>query len=155
MTVEAKRINAEPSLEPNRSQDMKSRFVGVLAAILLSVGASAAFAQSSPAPSPTPIALPTVPPHTDPIVQTIINAVAGQVKADMGWSDNRARGQVTYFHRFDMQLRFANGTYRTVHLHQGTVINPRGYSIQDGDHLDIQGPMNSDGSINANVITKI
>lgn len=136
---------------------MKSRFVGVFAAILLSIGASAALAQSAPAPAPTstPVVLPTVPPHTDPILQAIINAAAGQVKASMGWNNDRARGTVTYFHRYDMQLRFGNGTYRTVHLHQGTVINPRGYSIQQGDYLDVQGPLNSDGSVNANVITKV
>ena len=132
---------------------MKSRFVGIFAAVLLSLGASAAFAQSTPTPSPAPVALPTMPPNTNPIVQTVINAIAGRVKADYGWDANRARGTVTYFRRFDMQVRFASGQYRTIHLHQGTVINPRGTTIHEGDRVDIAGQGNSDGSLNANTIT--
>ena len=138
---------------------MKSRFAGVFAAVLFSIAGTAAFAQSTPTPAPTtaPVVLPTVPPNTNPVVQSIINAVigtvAGQVKSSYGWEPNRARGVVTFYKRFDMQVRFANGTYRSVHLHQGTVINPRGYSIKEGDRVDIQGQGNSDGTLNANQIT--
>lgn len=129
---------------------MNSRIVGLCAAVLLTVVAPAAFAQSTPSASPS--ALPTIPPNTNPIVQSIINAVAGQVKAGFGWEQNRAIGQVTFFHRFDMQVRFSNGQYRTVHLHQGTVINPRGTSIQNGQHVDVKGQGQSDGSLNADSI---
>ncbi|GAC1388721.1 MAG: hypothetical protein NVSMB31_03280 [Vulcanimicrobiaceae bacterium] len=98
-----------------------------------------------------------MPPGTNPMVQSIINAVigsvAGRVKADYGWEPNRARGVVTFFKRFDMQVRFSNGSYRTVHLHQGTVINPRGTSIKEGDRVDVQGQQVSDGSLNADQIT--
>jgi len=79
--------------------------------------------------------------------------LAQRVKADYGWEPNRARGVVTYFRHYDMQIRFANGTYRNVHLHQGTVINPRGAPINVGNRVDIQGQMNGDGSLNANVVT--
>ncbi|GAC1498082.1 MAG: hypothetical protein NVS1B14_00900 [Vulcanimicrobiaceae bacterium] len=133
---------------------MKLRAIGLLAA-LFSLGSVAAFAQGSPAPAPTasPAALPTIPPKTDPWVQILINAAAGQVKSAYGWDANRADGVVTYYRRYDLQMRFANGTYRTVHLHRGTVINPRGASIHEGQRIDVQGQGLSDGSLNANVIT--
>lgn len=135
---------------------MKSRFVGLCAAVLFLVAASAAFAQSTPAPSSTPVALPTMPPNTNPVIQSIINAaigsVASSVKAGYGWEPNRAIGTVSYFRRFDMQVKFANGQYRSIHLHQGTVINPRGTSIQEGQHVDVRGQGNSDGSLNADSI---
>lgn len=135
---------------------MKTRFVGLCAAVLFSVAATAALAQSTPAPSSTPVALPTVPPSTNPMIQSIINAaigsVASSVKAGYGWEQNRAIGTVTFFKRFDMQVRFANGQYRTVHLHQGTVINPRGTSIQAGQNIDVRGQGVADGSLNADSI---
>lgn len=129
---------------------MNSRFVGLCAAVLLLAATPASFAQSTPAPSPA--VLPTIPPNTNPIVQSIINSVASQVKANFGWEQNRAIGQVTFFHRFDMQVKFGNGQYRTIHLHQGTVINPRGASIGEGQHVDVKGQGQSDGSLNADSI---
>jgi len=131
---------------------MKSRFFGAATAILFALAGAVGMAQTPP-PASTPIALPTVPPTVNPIVQSVINALGSRVKADFGWEPNRARGVVTYFRRFDMQVRFANGTYRDVHLHQGTVINPRGATIAAGSRVDVQGQMNSDGSLNANVIS--
>jgi hypothetical protein len=125
---------------------MKSRFFAAAAAILFALGSATAVAQ-------TPPAAPTLPPSTNPILQTVIDAVARRIKSDYGWEPNRARGVVTYFRRFDMQIRFANGTYRDVHLHQGTVINPRGATPDVGSRVDVQGQMNTDGSLNANVIT--
>ncbi|MBV9150098.1 MAG: hypothetical protein JO024_09540 [Candidatus Eremiobacteraeota bacterium] len=129
---------------------MKARFFAAATAVLFLLAGALVSAQTTPAP--TPVALPTVPPTVNPIVQSVINALAGRVKADFGWEPNRARGVVTYFRHYDMQIRFANGTYRDVHLHQGTVINPRGASIEVGNRVDIQGQMNGDGSLNANVI---
>lgn len=131
---------------------MRSRFFGAAAAILFALAGATALADT-PAPAPTPIALPSVPPNVNPILQTVINALAGRIKADYGWEPNRARGVVTFFRRYDMQVRFANGTYRDVHLHQGTVINPRGATLNIGDRVDVQGQMNTDGSLNANAIT--
>jgi len=130
---------------------MKSRFFGAAAAVLFALGGALASAQTA-TPAPAPVAVPTMPPGINPVLQTVINALATRVKADFGWEPNRARGVVTYFRRYDMQIRFANGTYRDVHLHQGTVINPRGASIQAGSRVDVQGQMNGDGSLNANVI---
>jgi hypothetical protein len=43
--------------------------------------------------------------------------------------------------------------YRDVHLHQGTVINPRGWTIQPGQQVDVYGHPNSDGSLEADSIT--
>ncbi|MBV9973606.1 MAG: hypothetical protein JO135_09765 [Candidatus Eremiobacteraeota bacterium] len=130
---------------------MKSRFLAAAAAVLFSLGGAAlASAQTA---TPAPSALPTIPPGMNPILQAAINALASRVKADFGWEPNRARGVVTYFRRFDMQVRFANGTYRDVHLHQGTIINPRGATIEAGSRVDVKGQMNADGSLNANVIT--
>ncbi|MBV8246327.1 MAG: hypothetical protein JOZ38_10430 [Candidatus Eremiobacteraeota bacterium] len=131
---------------------MKSRFVGLLAAVLFTAGPAAVFAQAAPA-TPVPAAVPTVPPNAGPVVNTIIDAVVDQVKSDMGWNDNHAIGTVTYFRRFEMQVRFPNGTYREVHLHQGTVINPRGATIAIGNRVDVRGTSNADGSINAGLIT--
>ncbi|GAC1652109.1 MAG: hypothetical protein NVS9B12_01150 [Vulcanimicrobiaceae bacterium] len=93
-----------------------------------------------------------MPPSTNPIVQSIINSVANQVKANFGWEQNRAIGQVTYFRRFDMQVKFGTGQYRTIHLHQGTVINPRGTTIREGQRVDVRGQGGSDGSLNADTI---
>lgn len=94
-----------------------------------------------------------MPPSVSPILQAVINAVAGRVKQDYGWDPNHVRGDVTFFRRFEMQVRFANGQYRVVHLHQGTAINPRGATITTGQHVDVIGQGSSDGSLNANQIT--
>ena len=42
---------------------------------------------------------------------------------------NTAHGKVTYFRRYDLQVETAPNVFRDVHLHQGTVINPRGATI--------------------------
>jgi hypothetical protein len=42
--------------------------------------------------------------------------------------------------------------YREIHLHKGTVINPRGWTIQPGQTVDVRGRANSDGSLNADMI---
>ncbi|MBV8688877.1 MAG: hypothetical protein JOZ59_02115 [Candidatus Eremiobacteraeota bacterium] len=131
---------------------MKSRFLAAAAAVLFALSGAFATAQTA-APAPTPVALPTVPPGMNPLLQAAINALASRVKADFGWEPNRARGVVTFFRRYDMQVRFANGTYRDVHLHQGTIINPRGATIEVGSRVDVQGQMNGDGSLNANIIS--
>ncbi len=139
---------------------MRSRFVGMLALVLFSACGLAALAQTAPpnqtsAPAQAAAPLPTMPPNTNPVVQAVINALAGQVKAQFGWEPNRARGVVTYFRRFEMQMKFSNNTYRSIHLHPGTVINPRGWTIAEGQHVDVQGPQTADGSLIANVITVI
>ncbi|MDQ2681706.1 MAG: hypothetical protein M3Y21_11925, partial [Candidatus Eremiobacteraeota bacterium] len=59
----------------------------------------------------------------------------------------------TFYRRFDMQVRMQLNKYRDVHLHQGTVINPRGWSIQPGQTVDVVGHPRADGSLDADVIT--
>ena len=62
-------------------------------------------------------------------------------------------GKVTYFRRFDLQLETAPNVYREVHLHQGTVIDPRGTSLAPGMTVDVSGSAQSDHSLNADTIT--
>ncbi|HET9030706.1 MAG TPA: hypothetical protein VFN49_11065, partial [Candidatus Aquilonibacter sp.] len=107
-------------------------------------------------PSAAPITAPSVPPGAvNSVINTIIQKVTGDVVAPLGVDPNHVRGQVTYFRRFDMQIAMPLQTYKQIHLHQGTVINPRGATIEDGQTVDVQGTVNSDGSINANEITII
>jgi hypothetical protein len=51
-----------------------------------------------------------------------------------------------------MQVRMQLNRYREIHLHKGTVINPRGWTIQPGQTVDVRGRANSDGSLNADMI---
>lgn len=129
---------------------MKSRVVALAVAVLL-LGAT-----PSPSPSPAPIAAPSIPAGAvNGIVNTIIQKVTGDIISPLGVDPNHIRGQVTYFRRFDMQIAMPMQTYKQIHLHQGTVINPRGATIQNGETVDVQGTANSDGSVNANEITII
>jgi hypothetical protein len=115
-----------------------------LAAALLIAGTGTALAD--------PVALPSVPPavQNNPIVQSVLNALGGLLQSTNG---NSAHGKVTYFRRFDMQVETAPKVYRDVHLHQGTVINPRGATIAPGMTVDVSGSVQSDHSLNADSIT--
>ena len=139
---------------------MNTRLVSGLAAALLALGSSTlAFADVSatvaatPAPTPpataAPNPLPTLP---GSIVNDAINALGGIVKAAYGWNDTESFGTVTYYRGYDMQLKMQLNRYRAIHLHRGTVINPRGYSIHEGDTVDVRGTPQSDGSLNADMI---
>lgn len=135
---------------------MTTRFVSGLAAALLTLCCSTlAFAApataptAAPTPPSTPNPLPTVP---SSIVNEAINALGGIVKAAYGWNDTESFGTVTYYRGYDMQLKMQLNRYRTIHLHRGTVINPRGYSIHEGDTVDVRGRPQSDGSLDADMI---
>lgn len=52
--------------------------------------------------------------------------------------DHEVRGTVTYFNAFNMTVR-ANGREVPVHLHQGTIINPRGLTLQPGMYVRVFG----------------
>ena len=137
---------------------MRTRFVGLFA-LALCCGAAAlggvSSAQPYPAPAPTPVALPTVPPdvRVDPITRAAID-LGLQVWRYQAWKTaNQANGTVSYFKRYEMQVQVGPNAYRDVHLHQGTVINPRGASIQPGLRVSVGGDAQPDGSLNANVIT--
>ena len=128
----------------------------VTSALVLALGATTlAGAQSTPAPTPTPIAVPTLPPNTPNagIIQTIIGVGAQILQREAANNRNNARGTVSYFKRFDMQVQCGANCYRTVKLHQGTVINPRGATPGVGTVVDINGRTNQDGTLEADNIT--
>ena len=123
---------------------MNARVVS-FAVALWGLSAGAALAQSVPA-------VPTVPPsvQNSPIVQSILQSVGGLLQTTNG---NSAHGRVTYFRRFDLQIETAPNVYRQVHLHQGTIINPRGTTLAPGMTVDITGQTQGDSSLNADSIT--
>ena len=132
---------------------MKSRIVVLAAAVLFALGAGASAAQTTPAPAPTPpIRTPQLPP-TNQIINDVINAVIGHATGAFGYNANEVDGTVTYFRRFDMQVHLQLDKYRDVHLHQGTVINPRGWTIREGQSVEVFGHDNGDGSFEADSIT--
>jgi hypothetical protein len=100
-----------------------------------------------------PISLPSIPPdvQNNPIVQSVLNALGNVLLQTT--NGNTAHGKVTYFRHFDLQLETAPNVYRDVHLHQGTVINPRGASLTPGMTVDVTGSAQSDHSLNADTIT--
>ena len=95
----------------------------------------------------------TIPPdvQNNPIVQSVLNAVGNILMQTT--NGNTAHGKVTYFRRFDLQVETAPSVYREVHLHQGTVINPRGATIVPGMTVDVNGSVQSDHSLDADTIT--
>jgi hypothetical protein len=119
---------------------MTKRVLGLAAAVWLA-GSGVALAD--------PV---TIPPdlQNNPIVQSLLNAVGGLLQTSNG---NTAHGKVTYFRRFDLQLETAPKVYRDVHLHQGTVINPRGTTLAPGMTVDVNGSAQSDHSLDADTIT--
>lgn len=137
--------------------NMKPRVVALALAVLFAACAPALAQQTpsaSPSPSPAaPHALPTIPPNAGNVVEGIVQRLAGDAAAGLGVDPNHVRGSVMYFRRFDMQIRMPLNRYESVHLHQGTIINPRGASISQGQTVDVQGRANSDGSIEADAIT--
>jgi hypothetical protein len=101
----------------------------------------------------TPIPAPTIPPGLPSVVQGILQKLAGDAVAPFNVDPNHVRGGVTYYKRFDLQVRLPLNTYKQIHLHQGTIINPRGASIEEGQTVDVRGSSNADGSMNADEIT--
>lgn len=120
---------------------MKARVVTLAAALWIGVS-GAALAQSAP----------SVPPdvQNNPIVQSVLQAVGGLLQTTNG---NTAHGKVTYFRRFDLQIETAPNVYRQIHLHQGTMINPRGTTLAPGMVVDVSGTAQPDHSLNADAIT--
>jgi len=100
-----------------------------------------------------PIVIPSIPPEVqnNPIVQSVINAIGNVLFQST--NGNTAHGKVTYFRHYDLQLETAPKVYRDVHLHQGTVINPRGATLAPGMTVDVSGSAQSDHSLNADTIT--
>ncbi len=134
---------------------MSTRFVAVVAAALFLGGGSIAGAQqATPAPAPTPVNLPSPAPRAslDPYARAAIDLLTGVVRQQLQ-GGGATSGEVTYFKRFEMQVQTGNNAYRAIHLHQGTVINPRGASIATGQRVNVTGVAQPDGSLSANVVT--
>jgi hypothetical protein len=135
---------------------MNSRVVALVATVLFAA-AGPALAQttpsSSPSPSKAPVSMPTIPPGVGGAVEMILQKLAGDATAPYAVDPNHVRGTVTFFRRFDLQVKMPLDTYKQVHLHQGTIINPRGATLTDGQTVDVHGRANSDGTLNADEIT--
>lgn len=121
----------------------------LLAAALWLAGAGIAAADTPPVPVPT---IPGVPSDilNNPFVQSILNALGGVLQTTNGPT---AAGRVTYFKRFDLQLETGSKVFRSVHLHPGTVINPRGTTLTNGMLVVVNGTPEHDGSLDADTIT--
>lgn len=124
---------------------MTKRALGLAAALLISASGPAL---ANPVQIPPDVQQQL---QNNPLVQSVINAVSGVLLQTT--NGNTAHGKVTYFRRFDLQLETAPKVYRDVHLHQGTVINPRGTSLAPGMTVDVSGSAQSDHSLNADTIT--
>ncbi len=134
---------------------MIQRFVVLVAAALCVASAAAGAADPTPAPSATPVSVPTLSPSSklDPYAKAAIDMLGGVIRQQIQNSANNTSGQVSYFKRFEMQLQTDRNAYRAIHLHQGTIINPRGASVTVGKRVDVSGTPQQDGSLDANVIT--
>jgi hypothetical protein len=141
---------------------MNVRFALALT-VLLAAGGSAAYADPTPAPSPAPAAPMGLPANlpipasvlNNPIVQSVLQSVTGSATRELGLDPNWSQGRVTFFKRFEMQIETAPNKYREVHLHQGTVINPRGTTIVTGMYVRASGAHQQDGSLDASDITVV
>ncbi|TAM90435.1 hypothetical protein EPN42_05875 [bacterium] len=127
-----------------------------LAAVLLAAG-NPALAQPTPEPSPSATATPAgvTLPSADVLKEIINQAVQGftlNLQQAILNHQNDITGTVTYFRRFDLQVTTSGSTYRQVHLHQGTVINPTGTTLQNGMKVRVRGQSQADGSLNADEI---
>ena len=100
-----------------------------------------------------PVPIPSIPPalQNNPIVQSVINALGNVLLQST--NGPTAHGKVTFFRHYDLQVETAPNVFRDVHLHQGTVINPRGATIVPGMTVDVSGSVQSDKSLNADTIT--
>jgi hypothetical protein len=123
---------------------MKTRALALTAALWLAAS-NAALAD--------PLPIPSIPPEVqnNPIVQSVINAIGNVLLQTT--NGNTAHGKVTFFRHYDLQVETAPNVFRDVHLHQGTVINPRGTTLAPGMTVDVSGSAQSDHSLNADTIT--
>jgi hypothetical protein len=133
---------------------VRQRFVALIIAALCAGAFSSAVNAQTPAPTPTPIVLPTTPPDqtVNPYVKMGIDLLTGALREQIANSKNSTSGQVTYFRRFEMEVRTGTNSYRAVHLHQGTRIEPMGASITAGQRVTVNGQGQPDGSLAADAI---
>jgi hypothetical protein len=124
--------------------------------LLLALAATTfAGAQSTPAPVPTPIPVATLPPPgpNDQLIRDVIGIGAQILQRNAVNARNNARGTVSYFRRFDMQVQCGPNCYRNIRLHPGTIINPRGATPGVGTQVDVNGRTDPDGTLEADNIT--
>jgi hypothetical protein len=140
---------------------MITRFFGALG-FALALASASAIADPTPPPSPSPTAAPAVPGvplppsvTNNPLVQDALRAITGAATRELGLDPNWSKGRITYFKRFEMQLETVPNKYREIHLHQGTIINPRGTTLAPGMNVRVSGVHQQDGSLNANEITVV
>ena len=139
-----------------RSAGAKSAFLLLVAVLLAAPGV--VLADPSPQPAATAVPAPALPPGlpipssvlNSPYVQGLLNAVGGLTQTTNG---PVAIGRVSYFKQFELQVETAPTVYRRIHLHQGTVINPRGTTLAPGMNVTVNGSSQTDGSLNADTIT--
>jgi len=130
-----------------------SVLVLALAATSFAAAQQAPAAAPTPVPVPTPIPVPTVQPNTvSPVVQTIITIGTQILERNAVNARNNVRGRVAYFRRYDMQVQCGPSCYRTVRLHPGTVIDPRGGTPGVGAVVDVNGRTGPDGALEADTI---
>lgn len=135
---------------------MNVRLTAVMFAVLCLGMGTLTFADSTPqssgSPASAPPAIPGIPPSVtkNPYVQSVLQAIGGLFQTTNG---NAAHGKVTYFKQFELQIETAPHVYREIHLHQGTEIDPRGTTLNRGMLVNVNGAAQSDGSLNADVIT--
>ena len=151
------RRGEEPLETRLRSATMPLRFVAAFG-LALYLAAAAALADvpspsPAPAPTPTPPFSSRIPVQLSPQVKSVIDMAAGAVSDEAARRKNVAVGEVTYFKRFEMQVRTSPDHYRNIHLRPGTEIQPRGATPSAGRRVRVGGKAQPDGSLNADIIT--
>ena len=98
---------------------MKRPFLGIALALGIVAFAAPVVAQAQPIEQPSYVIQPAAP--GGPFVGA-----------------HELRGTVTYFNAFTMDVRSGREVV-PVHLHQGTIINPRGLTLQPGMVIRVYG----------------
>jgi hypothetical protein len=123
--------------------------------VVLALASTTFAGAQTPPPTPAPIVVPTLPPNTPgaDLIRTAIGVAQQLIEQQRIRNANNAFGTVTYFRRYDMQVKTGANAYRSIHLHPGTVINPRGATPGVGAAVSVNGAGQPDGSLEANTIT--
>ena len=134
---------------------MRLSLIATSGLVLALAATTFAGAQSTPPPVPTPIPVATIPPPgpNDQIIRDVIGIGAQILQRNAINARNNARGTVSYFRRFDMQVQCGPNCYRNIRLHPGTIINPRGATPGVGTSVDVNGRADPDGTLEADNIT--
>jgi hypothetical protein len=132
---------------------MHPRFVALTALALCATLVGTAGADPPDGATPAPAAAQRITTQISNAVLEAIGSAGELVQRELLRVQGTAHGEVTYFRRFDLQVRTGSNAYRNVRLHQGTVIDPRGTSLAAGQTVTVTGVPQSDGTLDANQIT--